>query len=49
MPATTRRPDIDGTGRYGRLLQAFLDLSDTATMTDDAIRGMRRAYSADVA
>src|SRR5262249_54889978 len=26
-----------------------LDLSDTDTMSDDAIRGMRRAYSADVA
>ncbi len=48
MPTTTRRPDIDGTGRYGRLLQAFLDLSDTKTMTEEAIRGMRRAYSADV-
>jgi choline-sulfatase len=48
MPASTMRPDVDGTGRYGALLRAFLDLSDTGTMTDDAIRGMRRAYSADV-
>jgi arylsulfatase A-like enzyme len=48
MPRSTRRPDLDGTGAYGRLLKAFLDLSDTDTMTDDAIRGMRRAYSADV-
>lgn len=48
MPASTARPDIDGTGRYGALLRAFLDLSDTETMTVDAIRGMRRAYSADV-
>jgi arylsulfatase A-like enzyme len=48
MPASTQRPDIDGAGTYGRLLKAFLDLSDTATMTDDAIRSMRRAYCADV-
>ncbi len=48
MPRSTKRPDIDGTGRYGMLLRAFLDLSDTATMDDDAIRGMRRAYSADI-
>jgi choline-sulfatase len=48
MPASTRRPEIEGTGRYGRMLRAFLDLSDTDTMTDDAIRGMRRAYAADV-
>jgi choline-sulfatase len=48
MPASTRRPDVDGTGRYGRLLSAFLKLSDTETMTDDSIRAMRRAYSADV-
>jgi len=48
MPATTRRPRIDGTGRYGSLLNSFLWLSDSDTMTDDAIRGMRRSYSADV-
>jgi choline-sulfatase len=48
MPASTRRPAIDGTGRYGALLNAFLGLSDTETMTRDAIRGMRRAYSADI-
>ncbi|MDX6234694.1 MAG: hypothetical protein QOH68_3812 [Nocardioidaceae bacterium] len=48
MPRTTRRPDLAGTGAYGRLLDAFLNLSDTDTMTDDAIRGMRRAYSANV-
>jgi choline-sulfatase len=48
MPATTQRPHTEGTGRYGRLLDAFLSLSDTETMTDDAIRGMRRAYSADI-
>jgi choline-sulfatase len=48
MPASTRRPDVETAGNYGRLLRAFLDLSDTTTMTDDAIRGMRRAYSADV-
>ncbi len=48
MPRSTRRPTLEGTGRYGALLRAFLDLSDTETMTVDAIRGMRRAYAADV-
>ena len=48
MPASTRRPDVEGAGTYGRLLRGFLHLSDTDTMTDDAIRGMRRAYSAAV-
>jgi choline-sulfatase len=48
MPSSTRRPTIEGTGRYGALLQAFLHLSDTETMTDDATRRMRRAYSADI-
>ena len=48
MPRSTRRPTTDGTGRYGALLNSFLWLSDTETMTDDAIRGMRRAYSADI-
>jgi choline-sulfatase len=48
MPRSTRRPTVEGTGRYGALLNSFLWLSDTETMTDDAIRGMRRAYSADI-
>ena len=48
MPSSTRRPTVDGTGRYGALLNSFLWLSDTETMTDDAIRGMRRAYGADI-
>jgi arylsulfatase len=48
MPGSTRRPTVDGTGRYAALLNSFLWLSDTETMTDDAIRGMRRAYSADI-
>jgi arylsulfatase len=48
MPHTTRRPTVDGTGRYGGLLNSFLWLSDTETMTDDAILAMRRAYSADI-
>ncbi len=48
MPHSTRRPTIEGTGRYGALLGAFLQLSDTETMSDDAIRAMRRAYSADI-
>ena len=48
MPRSTKRPDTDGTGRYGALLNSFLWLSDSETMTDDAIRGMRRAYAADI-
>jgi arylsulfatase len=48
MPRSTQRPVVDGTGRYGALLNSFLWLSDTETMSDDAIRGMRRAYSADI-
>lgn len=48
MPASTRRPDLEGTDAYGRLLGAFLGLSDTDTMTDAAIQGMRRAYAANV-
>ncbi|MGO9874598.1 MAG: sulfatase [Acidimicrobiia bacterium] len=48
MPRSTGRPTLNGTGRYERLLRAFLGLSDTDTMTDDAILGMRRAYSADI-
>ena len=48
MPRTTRRPTLDGTGRYRALLESFLWLSDTETMTTDSTRGMRRAYSADV-
>jgi arylsulfatase A-like enzyme len=48
MPISTKRPDPEGTGNYGKLLRAFLGLSDTDTMTEDAIRAMRRAYSANV-
>ena len=48
MPSSTRRPTIEGTGRYGALLNAFLWVSDSETMTDDAIRGMRRSYAADI-
>jgi len=48
MPRSTQRPVLDSTGRYGALLSSFLWLSDTKTMTSDAIRGMRRAYSADI-
>ena len=47
-PTSILRPELDGTGAYGRLLKAFLDLSDTSTMTDAAIAGMRRAYCADI-
>ena len=48
MPASTQRPDVDSTGKYGGLLNGFLWLSDTGSMSDDAIRGMRRAYAADI-
>jgi arylsulfatase len=48
MPGSTRRPTLEGTGRYGALLRSFLWLSDTETMTPDAIRGMRRAYAAGI-
>jgi arylsulfatase A-like enzyme len=48
MPASTKRPDLEGTGTYGRLLQAFLNLADTDTMTDAAIAGMRTAYCAGI-
>jgi choline-sulfatase len=48
MPASTARPDVADTGRYAGLLNSFLWLSDTETMTEDAIRGMRRAYAADI-
>jgi arylsulfatase len=48
MPRSTTRPTIEGTENYRHLLNAFLWLSDTESMTDDAIRGMRRAYAADI-
>lgn len=47
-PRSMRRPELAGTGAYGQLLKGMLDLSDTRTMTDDAIVGMRRAYYADI-
>ena len=49
FPRSTQRPDPVLAGSYGRLLRAFLRLSDSETMDDDAIRGMRRAYAASVA
>ena len=48
MPASTTRPTVEGAGRYGDLLNAFLWLSDSESMTPDAIRGMRRSYAADI-
>ncbi len=47
-PRSTRRPDLDDAGTYAGLLRAFQYVSDSETMTDDAILGMRRAYSANV-
>ena len=48
MPRTTDRPGLKATGRYKDLLNSFLWVSDSETMTDDAIQGMRRAYAADI-
>jgi len=48
MPSSTVRPTLEDTGRYAALLRSFLWLSDSETMSDDAIRGMRRSYAADV-
>jgi choline-sulfatase len=48
-PSSTTRPDMDRLGNYGKLLRGMLSMSDTKTMTDDAIAGMRRAYFANVA
>ena len=48
MPRSTTRPDVAATGRYKDLLNSFLWVSDSETMSDDAIRGMRRSYAADV-
>ena len=48
MPGSTARPATEGTGRYGALLNSFLWLSDSETMTDDAIGDMRRSYAADI-
>ena len=48
MPASTTRPTTEGTGRYADLLNSFLWLSDSETMTTDAISGMRLAYAADI-
>ena len=48
LPRSTERPASSDAGTYGRLLDAFLWLSDTETMTDDAIAGMRRAYASNI-
>jgi arylsulfatase len=48
MPSSTTRPNVETTGRYGSLLKGFLSMADSKTMTDDAIRGMRRSYAADI-
>ncbi len=48
MPSSTRRPVTEDTGRYGALLNVFLWLSDSESMTEDAIRGMRTSYAADI-
>ena len=48
MPRSTKRPTVEGTGRYGALLNSFLWVSDSETMTEDAVRGMRRSYAADI-
>ncbi len=48
MPGSTLRPDQSDAGTYGRLLDAFLRLSDNDTLQPDAIAAMRRAYYADI-
>ena len=48
LPRSTQRPGTADAGKYGGLLDAFLWLSDTETMDDVAIEGMRRAYCANV-
>lgn len=48
MPGSVIRPELAGTGRYRALLESFLWLSDSETMTEDAIAGMRSAYAADI-
>ena len=47
-PRSTSRPRSAGAGTYQRLLDAFMSLSDTETMSDDAIAGMRVAYAANI-
>jgi len=47
-PSSTKRPDLEHLGDYGKLMRGMLALSDTDTMTDEAIAGMRRAYCANV-
>jgi arylsulfatase len=48
MPRSTKRPDLEGLGSYGKLLGGMLSMSDTGTMDAAAIAGMRRAYFANV-
>jgi choline-sulfatase len=48
LPASTRRPDVPEGGPFARFLGAFLALSDSATLTDERIRAVRRAYYANV-
>lgn len=48
MPGSTARPQLDGCGRYAGLLSSFLWLSDSETMTEEAIEAMRLAYAADI-
>lgn len=47
-PRSTVRPSLEHLGAYGKLVRGMLQMSDTDTMTDDAIAGMRRAYFANV-
>jgi choline-sulfatase len=48
MPKSTVRPELTGCGRYSALLDSFLWVSDSTTMTDEAVAGMRLAYAADI-
>jgi arylsulfatase A-like enzyme len=48
MPRSLNRPAVPPSGPFNVMLTAFLAYSDSATMTEEAITGMRRAYYANL-
>jgi arylsulfatase len=48
MPRSLERPEVPSSGPFNVFLSAFLAYSDSATMTEEAIAEMRRAYYANV-
>ncbi len=48
LPRSLNRPEIPFSGPFRTFLKIFLAYSDSASMTDDAIIAMRRAYYANV-